>query len=185
MLVFSCKNSEKNENIIIIEEQEKVQVEKESKLINEKIKQSCTVESASKELLQIIEYLESLDYKYEVTLLKDDLTFSYRDWGTLEIAETITYLECNYIEYFFKKKTPLKGSFYPKFSLIELCFETPEKAKIYFEKITHIINRQEKNYGYLLLNNDKLIYVQTGVNMYSFIIKDFKDELKKIIKNVR
>lgn len=160
-----------------------ITIEKQQKLLNERITQNCTLTSASKELQKIATYIEGIDYSYSSTIEKKDfLKFEYIEWKNYKVVESIVYENCNYAEYFFKKKTPLKGNYYPKFRIIEFCFNSHEKASEYYKKITHILRNQEKNYGYLLLNNDRLIHVQTGVNMYSFIINDLKKDFEKIIK---
>jgi hypothetical protein len=158
--------------------------EKHRKLLNEEITQSCAVTAASEKLLKMAAYLESIGYSYSSTLEKDFLTFDYQDYSInkYNIVESITYKDCKYIELYFKKKKPLKGNYYPKFRMLEFCFDSTEKASEYSKKITHILNNQFKNYGYILQNHDRLIYVQTGVNMYGFIINDMKKDFEKILK---
>ena len=67
--------------------------------------------------------------------------------------------------------------------MVEFCFDSKTELEKYYEKIKLIISQQEKNYAYLLKDKNAVIYVQTGVNMFGFIIKDFKEEFEQIIKN--
>jgi len=149
----------------------------------EYINQNCIVNSPSKNLQKIARYLTTKDYEYTSQTKNKDLVFDYVNWATFKTVESIKYIDCRYIEFSFKKKKTVNGNFYPEFRIMEICFESNAKAEEYSEKLSRIIKQQEKNYGYIIVNGDRLLYIQTGVNMYGFIIYDFQKEFQKIIEN--
>lgn len=178
LLFSSCEIDVKQE--MKDEKEEKKQININS--IAEKLSQNCTVEHKSKNLEKIIDFLKKDGYSFESKIINQDFQIGFKGWGTSEDIKKITYQNCTYLEVKFIKNTPINGSYYPKFKLNEICFDSRETAKEYHHKFNQIIKQQEKNYGYVLLNGKRLIYCQTGVNMYGFVINDLKGNFEKILK---
>lgn len=153
------------------------------KKINEEISQNCNIESPSKNLQLIASFLKENNYSFIKELKNEELIVSNSYWENPEDGEKIIYSGSKYILYSFKKKTPINGNYYPKFQVFEFCFDSKKTAMQYHEKYNYIVKTQEKNYGYVLLNGDRLLYFQTGVNMYSFILNDLKNSFEKIIND--
>jgi len=152
-------------------------------LINETLKQDCVVTQASDKLTEILEFFENRGYAYSFTIEKDDLVFQSRYGVKFELFEEVRIKECTRIDYFLKKIEPINGNYYPKFGVVEFCFDSNELAEEYYLKIRQVMGKQDKKYGYLLLNEDRLIHLSTGANMYNFILLEYLPEFESILKN--
>lgn len=155
--------------------------EENDKDISEQFSQNCMIEIPSNNLKSIGEFLGRKDYRYTSKIENKDFSFSYRT--NLKSKNSLTYVDSHYIEHSFKKVNSINGNYYPSFRIVEFCFDSKIDLDNYYDKIKLIISQQEKNYAYLLKDKNRLLYVQTGVNMFGFIIKDFKSEFENIIKN--
>ena len=190
ILIWSCSDTSQKKVIdkggTRVETKAKTQSnELAKKLLNENVRLNCVVSPASGNLLKIAGFLKRKGYLYTSGKKNSDLIFDYRNEETFEIVESITFADCQYIEFSFRKIKPVKGHYYPKFRMLEFCFESEEKASEYLRKLNYITNKQVKNYSYTLQHKQRLIYVQTGVNMYGFIIKGFKKAFETIIKKAK
>ena len=149
--------------------------------VNEEFRQSCRIETPSENVLAIGEFLKSNDYKHTSKIENKDFSFTY--CKNLKSKVSLTYLDCHYIEHSFNKVKPINGNYYPSFRIVEFCFDSKGELDKHHKNITLIINQQEKNYGYLMKDDNRILYVQTGVNMFGFIINNFKEKFEKIIRN--
>jgi len=151
-------------------------------LINEVIKQNCSVTEASKGLVKILESFYKKGYVSTYTIENDDLVFGYRQEMSIELIESIRIKDCERIEYLIKKNVPISGNHYVKFGITEFCFDSIDFAEQYYQKLKEIVGKQEKKYEYILLNEDKLLYLNTGVNMYNSILQGYVTEIENILK---
>ena len=180
VVVIGCNNPQKRSAEKTMNTAQPVSEEFDNN-INEQFSQNCMIEFPSKNLKSIGEFLDGKDYKYTSENVSKDFTFSY--WKNLKSKNSLTYEDCHYIEHSFKKVNPINGNYYPSFRIVEICFDSNTELDKYSEKIELIISQQEKNYAYLLRDTNRIFYVQTGVNMFGFIINDFKSKFEQIIKN--
>ena len=80
----------------------------------------------------------------------------------------------------------MDGNWYPSFQVAEIYFKNEKIASKYHTDISKIITNfdlfNDKNYDYIVQNNNKLIYVSCGASIFSTYAFGYKKKIKQIIE---
>lgn len=145
----------------------------------------------SKSMIDLIGLLEQDNYEVEIKEQQNDLLFqSKKRNNEFEVDEKISFSKTQYLSMSVKRKNKLEGRkdyWYPSFSVTEICSQDEATASKNHDKILEIINNNdifnEKNYDYILKNENKLIYVSCGAKIFTEYALAYKEKIEELVKN--
>jgi len=174
LTLISCQN----EKQVRVSEKIKDKNNKDSSIVSEN-------DVHSNLLPQIIQILEKDNYQVD-TAKNIEVLYFIRYKGFEEV-ERIEFTEDQFKSIYAKRKYPIKdieGNYFPSFHVYEITFKDSIQSKEYENKINEIINNDdpynEKDYDYILRDNQQLLYVSAGAKIfeeYAFNYKDIFEEL--------
>ena len=181
----------KNERLELVPEPDKDLREKYEQQQKDSLTKEIDCSQFSKAMTELKELLEKDNYKVEVKEQNNDLWFkSEKTNEEFEEDKTISFQKSQILSLYAKRKNKLErmqDSWYPSFSVTEICFQDKKAASKTYKKISEIINNgdifNEKNYDYILENGDRLIYVSCGAKIFEEYAFSYKEKIEEIIKN--
>ena len=196
LTVVGCnKNSQKSETkknrLELVPEPDKDLREKYEQQQKDSVAKEIDCSQFSKAMTEFKELLEKDNYKVESKEQLNDLWFkSERANEEFEVDKTISFSKPQILTIYAKRKNKLErmqDSWYPSFSVTEICFQDKKAASKTHKKISQIINNgdifNEKNYDYILENGDRLIYVSCGAKIFEEYAFSYKEKIEEIITN--
>ncbi|MFA7445090.1 MAG: hypothetical protein WCY89_04025 [Flavobacteriaceae bacterium] len=181
VLMISC-GKKKQEDIITIEED----VLKED-IIYKVNTESC--KNFSDKASKFIKLLENDNYAVDFIQNQDSLVFKKPNDNDFDIEEKVVFYKDSFKSFRVKRKHPVDGSenTYPRFEVYEICFDNSEDVVGITKTIDEIINNDdifnEKDYDFVLTNNNRIIYVSCNVNMFMEYVFSYKPKLEEIIQS--
>lgn len=137
---------------------------------------------------RFIKLLEADNYNIDTIVIIDTLSFS--KWEKLEVIDRIDIDRHKFNSFYAKRKNPLKhlrDNWYPSFRVYEICLEDSLLAFEFEKKVNEFISHKdiynEKNYDYVVLNQDRLIYVTCEAKLFQEYAFNYKSKLLELIKN--
>jgi hypothetical protein len=189
LALSACKQEVlKNEKATHTESEKIITKKPEAK--NETTRKTCNM--TSKSMTDLLHVLKQDNYRIEIREKQDELLFESRKTG-LESYKTISFPKSQFNSVYVKRNNRLekmKDNWYPGFSVTEICFTDELIASEKYLEISEMINSldifNEKNYDYILLNGNRLIYVSCVAKIFEEYAFGYKGTIKEIIeKNKR
>ncbi|WP_062060699.1 hypothetical protein [Aquimarina longa] len=164
------------------------QQQKHNLQTNSNIRIDCN--QFSKAMTELKKLLEQENYRVEIKEQQNDLWFrSKKNNEKFEVDETISFPKSQYLSIYAKRKNKLEqmqDNWYPSFFVTEICFQDESSAAENYRKITQIINRSdifnEKNYDYIIQNENRLIYVSCRAKIFEEYAFSYQNKIEEIIK---
>ena len=145
---------------------------------------------SSIELNKLIQILKKDNYQID-TVESEGKAFA-KEHPKYEFKDEKTYIipKHSCISFSAKRKHKLKNkkdNWYPSFRISEFCFSNKELAKNATDTINSIIYNadliNDKNYDYVVLNNNKIIYVSCGAKIFEEYAINYKKHIENLVKN--